>query len=83
MNIPGKTGRIAYHTSCVFKDNMYIFGGNLPVSNNNMDTNTDDLYADKLYYLNLRTMTWSTIRTRGDQVLLRDEHSGIMDKDSN
>lgn len=81
MNTPGKTGRIAYHTSCVHKDNVYIFGGNMPVSNN-LDGNTDDLYANKLYYLNLRTMTWSTMRTRGDQVLIRDEHTGLVDIDS-
>ena len=32
-------GRIAYHTSCVYKDNMYLFGGNLPKSSNAMDDN--------------------------------------------
>ena len=79
MNVPG---RIAYHSSCVYKDNMYLFGGNIPRANNSMAANTDDLYADKLYYLNLRTMTWSTIRTRGDQVLLRDEHTGVIDHES-
>ena len=28
-HIPGK---IAYHSSCVYKDNMYLFGGNTPNS---------------------------------------------------
>ena len=47
-----------------------------------MDGNQDDLYADKIYYLNLRTMGWSMIRARGDQVMLRDEHTGCIDLDS-
>ena len=25
-------GNIAYHSSCVYKENMYLFGGNLPSS---------------------------------------------------
>ena len=62
-HIPGK---IAYHSSCVYKDNMYIFGGNIPRSGRAEDTNADDIYCDKINYLNLRTMTWSLIRTRGD-----------------
>jgi len=42
----------------------------------------DDLYCDKLYYLNLRTMAWSMMRTRGDKVLLRDEHTGVVDQET-
>ena len=55
QSVPGK---IAYHTSCVYKDNMYLFGGNVPRTGSHLDVNQDDMYADKLYYLNLRTMTW-------------------------
>lgn len=71
---------IAYHSSCVYKDNMYLFGGNS--TRVLSDGNQDDLYADKIYYLNLRTMGWSMIRARGDQVMLRDEHTGCIDLDS-
>lgn len=73
-------GRIAYHSSCVYKDNMYVFGGNIPTK----ETHDDDegVYADKLFYLNLRTMTWSMMRTRGDQVMLRDEHTGVVDQET-
>ena len=71
---------IAYHSSCVYKDNMYLFGGNSTKVRD--DGNSDDLYADKIYYLNLRTMGWSMIRARGDQVMLRDEHTGCIDLDS-
>ena len=79
LHIPG---RIAYHTSCVYKENMYLFGGNLPSKNTNDDEPNEEIYADKLYYLNLRTMSWSMIRTRGDQVLLRDVHTAVVDIES-
>ena len=62
-HIPGK---IAYHSSVVYKDNMYLFGGNTPGTNRGEEENQDDLYADKMFYLNMRTMSWSMIRTRGD-----------------
>lgn len=61
---------------------MYLFGGNVPRTGSHLNANTDDLYADILRYLNLRTMTWSHMRTRGDQVLLRDEHTGVIDPES-
>lgn len=57
---------------------MYLFGGNVPVKGQD-EGNSEEVYTDKLHYLNLRTMTWSQIRTRGDQVLVRDEHSGVVD----
>ena len=77
QHIPGK---IAYHSSCVYKDNMYLFGGN--VQKSSLDGAASDLYADKIAYLNLRTMSWSMINTRGDHVLLRDEHTGVVDHES-
>lgn len=62
---------------------MYLFGGNVPRAGRGLeDMTTDDLYCDKLYYLNLRNMTWSMTRTRGDQVLLRDEHTGVVDHET-
>lgn len=73
-------GRIAYHTACVYKDNVYIFGGNSPKAS--ADENQEEMYSDKLHYLNLRTMSWSVLRSRGDQVLLRDEHTGVIDPES-
>ena len=62
---------------------MYLFGGNSPQSNRDGEDNGEsNLNADKLYYLNMRTMTWQLIRTRGDQVMLRDEHTGVVDLES-
>ena len=77
-NIPG---RIAYHSSCVYKENMYLFGGNIPVQGYNPDGG-EEVLADKLCFLNLRTMTWQVIRTRGDAVVARDEHTSCVDTDS-
>jgi len=62
---------------------MYLFGGNLPRSGKGLeDNNPEELYCDKLYYLNLRTLQWNLVRTRGDQVLLRDEHTGTVDHET-
>ena len=43
--------------------------------------NPEDLSSDKLYHLNLRTWQWGMTRTRGS-VLLRDEHTGVIDIES-
>lgn len=49
--------KIAYHTSVVFKDNMYLFGGN---NYKPAKFETDEpTYVGQLHYLNLKTMGWS------------------------
>ena len=35
-----------------------------------------------MFYLNLKTMSWSILRTRGDEVDLRDEHTAVYDDES-
>ena len=45
------------------------------------DNNMDEL-CDKMYYLNLKTMSWSLLRTRGEDVHLRDEHTAVYDDES-
>jgi hypothetical protein len=35
----------------------------------------------QLHYLNLKTMGWSQIKTRGDSVTHRDEHTAVIEKD--
>lgn len=70
-------GPIAYHSSIVYKDNMYLFGGN-----NNSIADEDGEYCKNIHYLNLRTMGWSISKTRGDQVKIRDEHTAVFDPDS-
>ena len=57
--------RIAYHTSIVYKDNMYVFGGN----NFKMQQFVDEdqpQYVANLSYLNLRTFNWNQKQTKGD-----------------
>ena len=41
-----------------------------------------DQICDKMFYLNLKTMSWSILRTRGDEVDLRDEHTAVYDDES-
>lgn len=72
--------KIAYHTSVVYKDNMYLFGGN-NYKQSKFD-NDQIVYTSQLHYLNLKTMGWSQIKTRGDQVPHRDEHTAVIDKET-
>lgn len=71
--------KLAYHTSVVYKDNMYLFGGNN--YRNQKYENGEPVISSHLHYLNLKTMGWSQIKTRGDQVPQRDEHTAVIDKD--
>jgi N-acetylneuraminic acid mutarotase len=79
-----KPGNVAYHSSIIHKDNMYIFGGNNTRSQAQMEKGEacSDEYCDKMFYLNLKTMSWSLLRTRGDDVYLRDEHTAVYDEES-
>lgn len=73
---------LAHHTNVVYKDNLYLFGGNNPRSLNAQEEGTTELHCEKLFYLSLRTFTWSIVRTRGDHVILRDEHSSVYDPET-
>ena len=79
-----KPGNVAYHTSIVHKDNMYLFGGNNTRSQLQMDKgeNLNEKICDKMFYLSLKTMSWSLLRTRGDEIYLRDEHTAVFDEES-
>lgn len=70
---------MAYHTSVVYKDNMYLFGGN---NYKQQKYGEDTLITTHLHYLNLKTMGWSQIKTRGDNVPQRDEHTAVIDKET-
>ena len=76
-NDAARPDKIAYHTSVVFKDNMYLFGGN-----NYKSMSEDDCPQPFLSYLNLRTMGWQQIKTRGDIVQQRDEHTAVINKET-
>ena len=57
-------GAISHHSSVVYQGKMYLFGGNM----RNNDGN------EKLYCLNIGTLTWSIIKTTGG-IYSRDEHT--------
>ena len=63
---------------------MYIFGGNNTRNQQQMEKGepNTDCVCDKMYYLNLKTMSWSLLRTRGEVVLYRDEHTAVYDDQS-
>lgn len=74
---------MAYHSSCVYKEQMFLFGGNnyaktVQVSDPHAE-NAEKTYAP-LYCLNMKTFAWTQLKTRGDIVLPRDEHSAVVDE---
>ena len=58
--------RIAYHTSVVYKDNMFLFGGNNYKNQRVYDD--EPAILTQMSFLNLKTMTWSSIKPRGEPV---------------
>lgn len=60
---------------------MFLFGGNnygKTVSQSESD-NSAKSYSP-LYCLNMKTFAWSSLKTRGDTVLPRDEHTAVVDE---
>ena len=62
---------------------MFLFGGNnyhntVSVQNPH-DDNSEAVYTP-LYALNLKTFQWTQLKTRGDQVPPRDEHTAVLDE---
>lgn len=41
-----------------------------------------DVICNRLFYLNLKTMSWSIMRTRGDEIQHRDEHTAVYDEET-
>lgn len=75
-----RPGSVAYHTSVVYRDQMFLFGGN-----NYKRTVLhygEDIHYQPLFSLNLRTFTWQAQKTRGDVVRPRDEHTAVVDEEN-
>ena len=84
---PNCPGPVAYHTTCVCKDQMFLFGGNNYVKTITV-TDPTNLEEEKIYNplfsLNLRTWTWSVQKTRsapGVVIKPRDEHTAVVDEE--
>ena len=60
-------GALAHHSSVVFGDKMYLYGGS-------------NLYKEnkELYSLDMRSFKWEILKGRGDVPLYRDEHTAII-----
>jgi N-acetylneuraminic acid mutarotase len=64
-----KPGALAHHTSVVYGDKMYLFGGsNLEKENR------------KFYTLDLSTYKWEVVKSRGDLPITRDEHTAVLNE---
>eukprot|EP00347_Sterkiella_histriomuscorum_P011091 403373787 len=63
-------GLIAHHTSVVFGEKMYTFGGS---STSNMKDQSHSFYS-----LDLKTYKWDQINARGDLPITRDDHSAVI-----
>lgn len=62
-----KPGSLAFHSSIVYQDKMFLFGGsNLEAENN------------KFFSLDLNNYRWECIKSRGDLPVKRDEHSAVI-----
>ena len=59
-----KPGCLAHHTSVVFGDKMYLFGGSNLESENR-----------KFFSLDLNHFRWDVVKSRGDLPITRDEHT--------
>uniref|UniRef100_A0A1Q3G2U4 Putative host cell transcription factor hcfc1 n=1 Tax=Culex tarsalis TaxID=7177 RepID=A0A1Q3G2U4_CULTA len=57
------------HSACIYGNRMYIFGG---------FEETIDKFSCDVHYLNLQTMAWTYVDTRGDPPTFRDFHSATI-----
>jgi hypothetical protein len=62
-----KPGFLAHHSSVVYNDKMYLFGGSNLENENN-----------KFFYLDLNTLKWELILPRGEIPSTRDEHTSVI-----
>lgn len=63
-----KPGKLAHHSSVVFADRMWLFGGSSMSGEN-----------DKFFCLDLNTFKWDVVRPRhGEIPASRDEHTAVV-----
>jgi len=76
---------VAYHTSNVYKESMFLFGGNnySKTVHAGSDPDGDDKVYTPLFTLNLKSFAWYQVKCKGDSVKPRDEHSAVIDEVSN
>lgn len=69
---PAVTGMVPYaidgHSACLIKNKMYIFGGFEYIT---------DQYSQEVHYLNLDTLKWSYVITKGTPPSHRDFHTAV------
>ena len=75
-NGPSKPGPLAHHSSVVYEDKMYMFGGSGPKTQAQLQS---DKPPPSLWTLDLKVMRWDPVIPRGDeQPETRDDHTAII-----
>lgn len=65
-----------FHTATVLNDRMYVFGGR---GDRNSPYHTqEEIYCEKIVYLDLRTLQWHTPKTTGRVPVGRRSHSAFV-----
>jgi N-acetylneuraminic acid mutarotase len=64
-------GKISHHTSVVYGDKMYLFGGSTSTQEN-----------ETFYSLDLKNWKWEVINSRGEDPVTRDEHTANLYENS-
>jgi len=64
-------GSISHHSSVIHNRKMYLFGGNTRCAEEEHD----------IYFLNLDTLQWNTLKPNGIKVSCRDEHTSVLHGD--
>lgn len=69
---PNEPGAIAHHSTVVFRDSMYLFGGSNGIVDNN-----------RFFRLDLKSFMWEVIETFGPKSLIqtRDSHSAVVSEE--
>lgn len=61
-----KPGPLAHHSSLVYGDKMYLFGGS------NLENENTNFFS-----LDLGLFKWEIIKSRGELPITRDEHTAV------
>lgn len=62
-----RPGPLAHHTSVVYGDKMYLFGGSNLITENR-----------KFFSLDMNSFRWELVKSRGDLPITRDEHTAVI-----
>jgi Rab9 effector protein with kelch motifs len=68
-----RPGPLSHHTSVLYGDRMYLFGGSGPRSKA-----LTDVAPPALWSLDLKTLRWEVVSSRGEVPITRDDHTAVL-----